>query len=95
MCLMKYENLSHLFSLCPFAIQVWKDVSQWLCVKNVWQGGTVEEGLKVWFQRQDLKNFRAVPFINLVYGWLAMVVYLKIGICKPSRFLHRFVPFHS
>lgn len=45
LCKNKDENLSHLFSPYPFAIQFWKDVSQWLGVNNASHGGTVEEGL--------------------------------------------------
>lgn len=38
---------------------------------NIWQSVTVEEGLRLWFQRRELTAYRAVPFLTIWGIWLA------------------------
>ena len=64
MCKNEDENVLHLFISFPFTLQVWKYACQWLGSNTMWQGGSVEEILKLSFQRMTLKINVVVSFIT-------------------------------
>lgn len=65
------EDVSHLFSQCPYAFKVWKDIGGWLGINNIWQGDFVEEGLRCLFTHCELNKCHFIPFITIQGIWLA------------------------
>ena len=45
-------------------------ISNWLKIRNIWVGNSVEECLPPWFLRTELKQFWPIPFLALWGVWL-------------------------
>jgi hypothetical protein len=56
---------------CPFTKEVWKEVESMIGLKNVWEGGDIEEAFRSWYSKKDTKKIRSLP-LNIAWGvWLA------------------------
>jgi len=84
LCKTGEESTSHIFIHYPYAIQVWKDLNNWIGHPQLWIYNLMEEGLKAWFDTPVLKNFRVVPFITLWGLWLEKNKCIFEGTALPS-----------
>lgn len=86
LCRQDPETTSHFFQESYFSQQIWKDLSGWMGTDNIWNKECLEDRLKVWYERQELKIFRPIPYLVC---W---------GICIARNailFENRFIPsFH-
>jgi hypothetical protein len=56
---------------CPFSVKVWKEVEGNLEFTNLWNKGSTSENFNEWFDKRELKKFRAGAYL-LTWGiWLA------------------------
>jgi hypothetical protein len=67
----KDETIEHLIMFCSFTKEVWKEVEGMIGMKNVWEGGDIEEAFRSWYSRKDTKKIKSLP-LNIAWGvWLA------------------------
>jgi len=52
---------------CPFTKEVWKEVEIMIGIRNVWEGGDMEESLRSWHISKYTKKVRALP-LNISWG---------------------------
>lgn len=69
LCKNNEETISHLAIFFPFTCQVWLEISKSFGLGNVWSGDSIEHCLQFWFQRQELKENRAIPVLVLWTIW--------------------------
>jgi hypothetical protein len=56
---------------CPFTKEVWKEVESMIGIRNVWEGGDIEEVFRSWYSNKDTKKIRSLPLnIAWEYGLL-------------------------
>lgn len=53
-----------------YAQQIWKDAEKNHRISNVWNGNFVEQSLKNWFKKKELKAFGTLPCILLWGIWI-------------------------
>jgi hypothetical protein len=42
--------------LCSFTKEVWKEVEGMIGMKNVWEGGNIEEAFRSWYSKKGYKE---------------------------------------
>jgi hypothetical protein len=55
LCTCNEENTSHFFLHCNFSQKICIEVGEFLGIKNLWKGESIDTCLNVWFTREDLK----------------------------------------
>lgn len=89
MCKMAEEYADHIFLHCSFSSQIWKDISERLQIGNLWSGFSLEECLKLLFEKDDLKLYKCIPFLAMWGIWTARNA-RRIFISHIFRFLPRY-----
>jgi hypothetical protein len=46
---------------CPYTREVWKEVESIIWLKNVWEGGDIEEAFISLYSKKDTKKNKALP----------------------------------
>jgi hypothetical protein len=55
LCNAPKENIHHMLITCPFSMQLWRKVELIICVQTIWEGSIVDESMKIWFEKKELK----------------------------------------
>lgn len=71
LCKGNEETSTHLFLMCPFTLQPWRDVSSLVGFSFNWLGPSIEEAWRTWVQDHIFKNIKALPIIILWGVWIA------------------------
>jgi hypothetical protein len=70
-CHLVEETIYHIILECPYFKEVWKEVEMMIGIRNIWEGGCLEEAFKTWCSRNETSKIKELPH-NIDWGiWLA------------------------
>jgi hypothetical protein len=70
LCYNDEESNTHLIMLYPYTKHVWKEVVSIIVIRDVYNGGIIEEGLRAWCENVNVKSYKAL-YVILAWGiWL-------------------------
>jgi hypothetical protein len=97
LCKNEGETAQHLFLDCSYIRMVWTEVSSSLAKKFRWEGHTLEQAWRNWWENLSYKRYRILPLLIIWGVWLARneAIFNEVSIAPEKTSLNSLAIFSS